>query len=124
MNKQMKLLTLLSLIGIYSIIFATSVSAQDFEVGRNKNNKNKEAIQQALENNDYQAFKTLLDVNPKPKDAPEITEAIFAKLAEANRLRKSGDMEGAQKIMNELGFKKLDKDGHKMKGDFKIKKLF
>lgn len=64
-----------------------------------------EAVQKALTANDYNAFKTAIAAIPKPPDAPEITEALFTKMVEAEKLRQSGDMVGAEKIMKELGFK-------------------
>ncbi len=70
-------------------------------------NANKQAIEQALTTNNYTAFKTATASFSKFKKMPEVTEAMFVKMVEAYKLKQSGDKEGAQKIMTELGFKKL-----------------
>ncbi len=81
----------------------------------NKTRANKEAFETALDSGDYTTFKTLSSNHPRFDDI-EITEAIFNKLVEAHKLRKSGDKVGAEKIMTELGLKKPDYEH--MKGFF------
>lgn len=74
-----------------------------------------QAIHEALAANDYEAFKKAIADAPRHDDAPEITEAMFAKMVEAEKLRQAGDLDGAHAIMKELGFKvgpHGDKDGH------------
>lgn len=90
------------------------VSAATDTVGQTK--PNRAAFESALDNGDYAAFKTLTASQIKPAGAPEITEEIFLKLVEAQKLRKSGDKAGAEKIMTELGLKKPE-HAH-MKGFF------
>ena len=103
----------------------TIVSAQeggDFESKSNKmgkglvfNEKNHEAMIQALENKDYQAWKELAVNTPL---ADKITEENFAKFAEANLLMKEGKFEEAKALREELGFNvRLEKgfgDMHQM----------
>lgn len=65
-----------------------------------------EAIWQALENNDYNAWKEAMGDR---KMAGEIDESEFAKLVEAHNLRKEGQFTEASEIMEELGLRR----GHK-----------
>jgi len=60
----------------------------------------REAVQTALENNDYQAFLIAIDGTQREEG---MTPEIFAKTREAYILRKAGDFEGARVIMDELG---------------------
>lgn len=63
------------------------------------NQENRQAVHEAVMNNDYAKFEELT------KDTPfgaKIDEASFAKLAQAEQLRTSGDQEGARNIMKEL----------------------
>ncbi|MBX9907049.1 hypothetical protein K2X96_04110 [Patescibacteria group bacterium] len=62
-----------------------------------------QALKEAVENNDFAAFKEAT------LDAPfrdMVTEENFTKLVEANKLREAGDKEGAFEILKELGFGK------------------
>lgn len=59
------------------------------------------ALQAALDAHDYTAFKNATIDAPF---AGLVTEASFSKLVEAHTLRKKGDKEGAQKILQGLGF--------------------
>lgn len=61
----------------------------------------REAVQTAIENNDYQAFLTAVTDSPM---ADKITsEADFEKFIEAHGLMQSGDRDGAEEIFTELG---------------------
>ncbi len=62
--------------------------------------KNADAVRDAIEKNDYNAFISAIGDHPE-KD--KITEAVFAKIVEAHNLRISGKVAEAQKIMNEIG---------------------
>lgn len=64
--------------------------------------KNRAAMDAALKNNDYETFSSLVAGTPMEE---EVTEAVFAKMVEAHRLRDAGDYEGARAIMEELGLK-------------------
>lgn len=66
------------------------------------NHENRKKIDEALTNNDFATFKTLIANTPF---ASVVTEQTFAKLVEAHALREKGDHEAARKIMEELGFK-------------------
>lgn len=96
----------LAFVGAASLPFL--VSAQD---NTTSTKPNRAAFQSALDSGDYAAFTAT-----RPAGAPEISEEIFQKLVEANKLRKAGDKTGADKIMTELGLKKPEHD--RMKGFF------
>lgn len=61
----------------------------------------REEVHAAIEAGDYETFSELTADGPR---AELITEENFAKLQEAHELRMNGDREGAQEIMQELGF--------------------
>ena len=68
------------------------------------------AVKTAVTNNDYNAFKTAV---AGTKMAEKVaSEADFAKLVQAQALFKSGDKEGAKKLMNELGFEHVGAIAH------------
>lgn len=69
----------------------------------------KETVKEAVENNDYDAFRSVAANTPM---ADEVTEEMFSKIVEAHELREAGDREGAREIMKELGIKKGGKHGH------------
>lgn len=60
-----------------------------------------EALHEALEHKDFEAFKKATADAPF---ASMVTEENFAKLVEAHELRKAGDHEGALQLLQELGF--------------------
>lgn len=66
------------------------------------NHENRKKIDEALGNNDFATFKTLIANTPF---ATIVTEQTFAKLVQAHALREAGNKEGSRKIMEELGFK-------------------
>lgn len=59
------------------------------------------AMTEAFENNDYNAWKELMD--GKGRVTEVITEENFARFAEAHRLAQEGNMEEARQIRQELG---------------------
>lgn len=75
--------------------------------------EHKQAMDDALDANDYEAFVALMADTPM---AENITEATFSKLVEIRSLEKSGDKEGAQELRKELrdevGFGGLMGMGH------------
>lgn len=115
-----QMLAVLGLVGMST--FGINAYAQEAEVipstetrdMRPDRTAHKQAIDQALTNNDYAAFKAAIANKSKLANVPEINEAVFAKMVEAHKLRAAGDKEGAQKIMTDLGFKKMPgmKRGH------------
>ncbi len=95
MKKRKALMTLV-FVGAASLPFLVSASSMT------KIRPNKAVIESALDSNDYESFKKLTNFHV----TSEITEEIFQKLVEAQKLRKAGDKAGADKIMTELGMKK------------------
>ena len=84
--------------------------------------KRKQEMQDIFENNDYNAWKSLM--NEKVKNLREradkieqsITEENFAKLVKAHKLMKEGKDEEAKKIFDELGVPSLGFGGRGPKG--------
>ncbi len=109
MKKRNTLAMGLGMLGIASALAATSAyAASDSTTTIRKGPRNDaqhQAVHAALLANDYAAFKTAIAQVQKPANAPEITEVVFAKMVEAEKLRQSGDMAGAEKILSALGFK-------------------
>jgi len=74
------------------------------------------AMQNALENNDYMAWKELVP-NKNARVLQVINQDNFAKFAEAYRLAKSGDLTGAKAIRDELGLGPRNLPGWGMRGN-------
>lgn len=68
--------------------------------GPKHNWQNMEDAREALDNNDYTAWKEAVSDSPI---ADEVTEDNFSKLVESHNLMQSGDFEGAREIREELG---------------------
>jgi hypothetical protein len=77
-----------------------------------------QAIQQAIENNDYEAWRTLMqqkqDLMAEKEFAPKVnileiidSQEKFDKLVQAWQAMQSGDYETAKAIQEELGFPKI-----------------
>ncbi len=96
----------MSILGMMALLAASQAYASNDITIKNRNRPDRVAIESALSANDYNAFKTAIAKAPKPDNTSEITEVVFTKLVEAHKLRQSGDKIGAEKIMDELGFKK------------------
>ncbi len=101
MKKRKALMTLV-FVGAASLPFLVSAAGSPTT---QKTRPNKIEIENALDAGDYVTFKNLASTGYRFEDV-EITQAIFNKLVEAHKLRKSGDKVGAEKIMTELGLKK------------------
>ncbi len=69
----------------------------------------REAVHTALENNDYNAFRTAIADTPLAEAID--TEADFETFKAAHELKESGDHEAAQELMAELGIKKPEGRG-------------
>jgi len=69
--------------------------------GPNYSIERHEAITKAFENNDYNAWKTLMQGKGGPTQV--VNQKNFAKFAEAHRLMKEGKNSEAQEIRQELG---------------------
>lgn len=105
MNKRNLLLGALGTLGILGVIASTSAyAASDALPMKRVRVMGNEAMKSALAAGDYESFKAAIAETPRPEDAPEITEAMFEKMAEAHRLHEAGDHEAAEAIMKEAGF--------------------
>ncbi len=71
-----------------------------------------EAMEQAFESNDYNAWKELM--SGKGRVTQVVTEENFARFAEAHQLAQEGKLDEARQIRQELG---LGMGGHKGSGD-------
>jgi hypothetical protein len=69
-----------------------------------------EAMEQAFENSDYQAWKELM--NGKGRASEVVNEGNFVQFAEAHKLAEEGNYEGADEIRKELGLR--TRDGERM----------
>ncbi len=66
-----------------------------------------EAVRNAMEAGDYEAWKTAIANAPqKGKMFQNVDEATFAKMVEAHKLMQTGNIEGAKAIHKELGLQK------------------
>lgn len=73
-----------------------------------KQNPDREAIMEALDNADYQSWYDLTKGSPNGDEILSvINEDNFSKLVEAHKLRESGDFEGAKAIMDDLGLPEM-----------------
>jgi len=70
----------------------------------------REAIHEALEQGDYETFKSLISQNENAPHA-DITEAQFNALRQAHELRESGDHEGARELLDEAGIERPEREG-------------
>ncbi len=82
--------------------------------GPDCNSEKHEAMEQAFENNDYNAWKELME--GKGRVAQVVTEENFARFAEAHRLAEEGDYDGADAIRQELGLR--TRNGEKVRAGF------
>lgn len=110
MNKKI-LLTVLGLGVIALTGFAALNSASAFQgdytkKGPNYTPERHEAMQTALNNNDYEAWKNLMQ--GKGRVTEVINEQNFSKFAEAHKLAEEGKFEQADAIRKELGLRTRD----------------
>ena len=63
----------------------------------------RQAILEAIENNDYEAWKSLMEEKGKGKITEIITEENFAKFVEMHQLMQEGKYEEAKELRKELG---------------------
>ena len=88
------------LAGAYSV---SSAHQGDGQVGPNYSPERHEAMEKAFENNDYDAWKALMDEMPGRRVMDVINKDNFSKFAEAHRLMLDGKYDEAREIRNELG---------------------
>lgn len=96
-----------------------SAYAADGDTTATQIQENREAIHQALEDGDYETWKSLIDEKHDAMDEKheEMTsEETFTTLQEAQELRESGDIEGARELLEEAGIDKPGKGMHGKKG--------
>ncbi len=107
---------LASFLGLIVTTLAVSslVSAQEEPRGANFDPARHEAVQEALENKDYQAWKEEIDSRPRMTDY--VTEENFDQFAEMHELMLAGDYEGAQEIRDELGLPEMGRGAGFKKG--------
>jgi len=87
-----------------AIVFPQVVSAYKGDpkvTGPNYSVERHQAMTKAFENNDYNAWKTLM--NGKGRVSQVVNEANFEKFAKAHRLAEQGKYDEANKIRAELG---------------------
>jgi len=110
MNKKI-LLTVLGL-GVIAVTgFAALNSASAYQgdytkKGPNYTPERHDAMQTALNNNDYEAWKNLMQ--GKGRVTEVINEQNFSKFAEAHKLAEEGNFEQADAIRKELGLRTRD----------------
>ena len=95
----------LSLASIGAISAFASVSAASIQAGtpNRVRDEARTAIKQAFSTNDYQAY--LATTKDYKVGVPVLTEAQFHAMVEAQKLRVSGDKEGAKKLLENAGLK-------------------
>lgn len=109
MNKGKKLI-LASALGVATLVsvgaFVGSADAYrgDYtQKGLNCTAERHEQMEQAFENNDYNAWQELM--NGRGRVTQVVNEQNFHQFAEAHRLAEQGDYDGADKIRGELGLR-------------------
>jgi hypothetical protein len=105
MKSKRKHFLALSLAGIGAIGAFASVSAASIQAGTPTATRDqvKTAIKQAFTVGDYQAY--LATTKDYKVGVPVLTEAQFNAMVQANKLRASGDVAGAKKILDQAGIK-------------------
>jgi len=105
---------LTAIIAVAGIAASSYAFRGNFHEGKpNFNSEQHEAIKEAIENNNYEAWQELMAGKPM---AEKITEENFAKLVEAHNLILDGKYEEARAIKKELGigFGHIKDKGHGM----------
>ncbi|RJQ33573.1 hypothetical protein C4566_03445 [Candidatus Parcubacteria bacterium] len=113
-SKMYLLASFLGLIVTTLVVSNIASAAQGEPTGPNFDPVRHEAVQTALENNDYQAWKEAM--NSQPRITDYVTEDNFDKFVEMHNLMLAGDREAAEQIRAELG---LPGQGKGMMGGFK-----
>lgn len=106
-----KLLAITALAGAGLVLAASAVNAYrgDPNVeGPNHSPERHEAMAQAFENNDYNAWKELMADRPMSQ---RITEETFPRFTQMRNLRHEGKIDEANQIRAELGFGLKDGSG-------------
>lgn len=116
MNKRKHFIAL-SLASIGAIGAFASVNAASLPAGTTTATRDKVRtdIKQAVTNGDYQAF--LAATKNNKAGTVTITEAQFSAMVSANKLRASGDIAGAKKLLDEAGIKPPTHSKKSVRGD-------
>jgi hypothetical protein len=98
----------LAVVVIGSFAFSSAMAYQGnySESGPNCSPDRHEAMMQAMDNNDYQAWNELMAGRGRVSQVVKADN--FARFAEAHRLAQAGDVEGADTIRQELGLRTSD----------------
>ncbi len=109
------------IVGIVLLFGASTAIAYDFEnksfKGPNFSEERHEAMTEAFENADYDAWKTLMEDSKREAKILEIiNEDNFAQFVEAHNLKMEGKHEEAKLIMEELGLDMEKKHGKMREG--------
>lgn len=84
------------------------------ETGPNYSPERHEQMEKAFENNDYNAWKSLMNGRGRATDV--VNEGNFSRFAEAHRLTEEGKTDEANKIREELGLGQRDGSGSGQRG--------
>lgn len=115
MTKKGIMLGVLSLAIIGTSVYALGVSAYQGDAtktGPNYSPERHEQMKKAFENNDYNAWKNLM--NGKGRVSIVVNEGNFNRFAEAHKLMEEGKTDEANKIRQELGLGQSGKNGQGM----------
>lgn len=115
MNKKM-IFSIVSLVGLGAAVYAAGAFAfqgNNAQYGPNYTPERHEQMTKALENKDYNYWKSLMTGKGV---ANKITEQNFARFAEMQKLRSEGKVEDANKIRAELGLGQGRGEGKGMMG--------
>ena len=116
--KKLLSILLLSLVTIGGVFAYSGYNADNKELNPNYSEERCEAMQNAFENLDYEAWKEIMEQNPrKGKVLDVITEENFDIFVQAREARLAGDDETAKELMASLGLNQGEgpKNGHGFK---------
>lgn len=103
------------LAGAYS--FSSAYRGDYTQKGLNYSEEHHEAMEKAFENNDYSAWKDLMEQAPmRGRVMSMVNEENFSKFAEAHELMEEGKYEEARQIRAELGLGLRNGDGKGFRG--------
>ena len=115
MTKKGIMLGVLSLAIAGTAAYASGVAAfqgSASKTGPNYSPERHEQMEKAFENNDYKAWKNLM--NGKGRVSKVVNEGNFNRFAEAHKLTEEGKADEANKIRQELGLGQGGKNGQGM----------
>jgi len=112
-NKTLITLTVVTLVLAAGIATTYARSGAHFTKKGGYSAETQEAVKEAFDNHDYQAWLELMQDRPI---VDKINGADFTKLVEAHELRQQGDFQEAKTIMKELGVKHPGAKMHMKKG--------